>query len=235
MAKIEILAEIGVNHNGDMNLAVELIHAAKENGADAAKFQLYDARKLFPKENNEWYEYNCRTELSREQVNLLFEECEKAKIEFIASVFDVQRVTWLEEIGVLRYKIASRSIFDNDLIQAIVRTGKPIIVSLGMWEKEEFPTLGNSVNVDFLYCISKYPTLLTDVNLQGVDFTKYAGFSDHTIGLTAAMAAMSRRARIIEKHFTLDRSMCGPDHKSSMTPEELNELNRFRNELIQCM
>jgi len=232
---MEIIAEIGQNHNGDMNLAIELIHAAKENGADTAKFQLYDARELFPKENNQWYEYNCKTGLSREQVNLLFEECEKVRIEFIASAFDVQRVAWLEEIGVIRHKIASRSISETSLIQAVVCTGKPILASLGMWEKEEFPVLGMSANVAFLYCISKYPTLLTDLNFKRVDFTKYAGFSDHTIGLTASMAAMSRGARIIEKHFTLDKTMYGPDHQGSMKPEELNELNRFRNELTQCM
>lgn len=235
MEKTEILAEIGQNHNGDMNLAVELIHAAKENGADAVKFQLYDARRLFPKENSEWYEYNCKTELSREQVNLLFEECEKAKIEFIASVFDVQRVNWLEEIGVLRYKIASRSIFDSDLIQAVVRTGKPIIASLGMWEKEEFPVLGKSTNIAYLYCISKYPTLLRDLDFQRVDFTEYAGFSDHTIGLTASMVAMARGAGIIEKHFTLDKAMYGPDHQGSMTPSELKQLSQFRTDVVQCM
>ena len=232
---MEIIAEIGQNHNGDMGLAIELIKAAKENGADAAKFQIYNARSLFPKENNEWYDYNCKTELSKDRVSQLYEECEKEKIEFLASAFDVERVSWLEEIGVKRYKIASRSISDGDLIRAVIRTEKRIIISLGMWEKSDFPTFENPSNVDFLYCISKYPTLLEDLNFQKIDFTHYAGFSDHTIGLTAAMVAMARGARIIEKHFTLDKTMYGPDHQGSMEPEELNELNRFRNELTLCM
>jgi len=232
---MEIIAEIGQNHNGDMGIALELIHAAKENGADAAKFQLYDAQSLFPKENNEWYEYNCRTELHRGQVQRLAEECNKIGIEFLASVFDTERISWLEEIGVKRYKIASRSILDTKLIRAVCRTGKPIIISLGMWDKESFPEMDGAASVHFLYCIAKYPVPLEEVNLSRVNFQRYAGFSDHTVGLTASMAALSRGAGIIEKHFTLDKNMYGPDHVSSMTPSELKQLDQFRRELTLCL
>src|SRR4051812_44623481 len=107
-AVIEIIAEIGQNHNGDIDLAVDLIRRAKEHGADVAKFQLYDARALFPKEGNEWFEYNCKTELSRAHLRKLADACEACGIEFMASVFDVERVAWLEDVGVRRYKIASR-------------------------------------------------------------------------------------------------------------------------------
>ena len=122
---MEIIAEIGQNHNGDLDLAKKLIHKAKENGANVAKFQLYDAKTLFPREGNPWYEYNCNTELSRDDVEELFEECSKADIEFMASVFDTTRIGWLEELGVFRYKIASRSIYDQDIIESLKKTNKP--------------------------------------------------------------------------------------------------------------
>ena len=232
---MEIVAEIGQNHNGDLNLAFELIHTAKECGADVAKFQLYDARALFPKRNNEWYEYNCKTELSREQFSLLAKECKMVGIEFLVSVFDVERVSWAEEVGVRRYKVASRSINDKELLQAVTRTGKPMIVSLGMWKGVQFPVIEGAKKVDFLYCISKYPTPLSDVKMASVDFNKYSGFSDHTVGISAALVAFSRGARILEKHFTLDKEMYGPDHSVSMTPDELRQLNKFRIKISQCL
>ena len=125
---MEIIAEIGQNHNGDMGLARELICAAKENGADAVKFQVYDARALFPQENNPWYDYNLSTELTRKDILNLAEFCSEQKIEFFASVFDTQRIAWLEEIHVKRYKVASRSIHDSGLIDALNSTGKQLLV-----------------------------------------------------------------------------------------------------------
>ncbi|MBI5557300.1 MAG: N-acetylneuraminate synthase family protein [Deltaproteobacteria bacterium] len=231
---MEIIAEIGQNHNGDMSLAKELIHAAKENGADAAKFQLYDARSLFPRENNPWFDYNCKTELSMEQLFLLEEECRKADIEFLASVFDIERVSWLEKAGIKRYKVASRSIADAALLAALVQTGKPLLVSLGMWDKTGFPAIA-AKNVGYMYCISKYPVPLNELHLSLVDFQKYIGFSDHSIGITAAFAAFARGCRIIEKHFTLDKGMVGPDHTCSMTPGELHQLHIHRLELDECL
>jgi len=232
---MEIIAEIGQNHNGDMGLAREMIHMVKENGADVAKFQLYDAVKLFPKEANPWYEYNCKTELSREHVRLLNEECIKANIEFMASVFDTERIQWLEEIGVKRHKIASRSIHDTTLINAVCKTGKPLLVSLGMWDKKDFPAIPTKSKVDFLYCISKYPTSLQDLHFNDIDFKKYAGFSDHTIGVNAPVAAIAKGAGIIEKHFTLDKKMYGPDHEGSMTSEELKFIDQFRKDFATMM
>jgi sialic acid synthase SpsE len=230
----EIIAEIGQNHNGDMEIARELIMRAKENGADAVKFQVYDAKKLFCKENNDWYDYNCKTELSKEQLFLLAQECLKNDIEFMASVFDVERVAWLEEINVKRYKIASRSIKDAGLIDTLSKTGKPLIVSLGFWNSLEFPAMGTK-KIDFLYCISKYPAPLDEVKLGSVDFKRYAGFSDHTVGITAAVAAFARGARIVEKHFTLDKEMFGPDHSGSMDLNDLRSLNQFRREIELCL
>lgn len=232
---MEIIAEIGQNHNGDMDLACELIRKAKENGADVAKFQLYDAKTLFPKEGNPWFEYNCKTELSRQQLELLANECERVGIEFMSSVFDVERVQWLEELGVKRYKIASRSVYDDALIRAVTATGKPVIISLGMWNQPVFPKIVAQGALQYLYCISRYPTELRDLNLSKVDFSQYAGFSDHTIGITAGIAAMALGAKIVEKHFTLDQTMYGPDHAGSMIPSELKQLSVFRNELQACL
>jgi sialic acid synthase SpsE len=231
----EIIAEIGQNHNGDMGLARELIHAAKENGADVAKFQLYNAVTLFPKKNNPWYDYNCQTELSRDQVLELADECQHVGIEFMSSVFDRERIIWLEEINVKTHKVASRSITDTSLIEALGKTGKRILVSLGMWGKSDFPKISSEGKVEFLYCISKYPTPLEDLKISKVNFEQYAGFSDHTIGITAPSVALARGSQIIEKHFTLDRTSYGPDHAGSMTPEELAVLNKFRCELEQCL
>lgn len=233
--KVEIIAEIGQNHNGDMALARELIHAAHEGGADVAKFQLYDAVALFPREGNEWFEYNCKTELSRNQVSDLATECAKIGIEFMASVFDVDRIVWLEEVGVKRHKIASRSIREEGLINALAATGKPLLVSLGMWGEKEFPKIDASGGVGFLYCVSEYPTELEELHLSDVDFTRYAGFSDHTIGIHAPQTALARGAAIVEKHFTLDKQMYGPDHAGSMTPGELRELDSFRRDLVRSL
>lgn len=232
---MEIIAEIGQNHDGDLDRALEMIRICAEAGADTAKFQVYDARALFPREGNPWFEYNCATELSRDAVLRLADACRKAGIEFMASVFDEERVAWLEEAGVRRYKIASRSIRDEALFAAIAATGKPVIASLGWWAEPEFPAIAAPGGVGFLHCVSKYPTPLEDVRLADIDFTRYAGFSDHTIGLTAPMAALARGAGIVEKHVTLDKLAHGPDHACSMEPEDLRCLCTYRNELEKCL
>lgn len=232
---MEIIAEIGQNHNGDMELAKKLIRSAKNNGADAAKFQVFDADKTFGKANNPWYEYNRKTQLTCENVLFFADECAKAGIEFLASVFNPDRVKWLEKAGVKRYKIASRSINDRELIEAVASTGKPMIVSLGHWYNPGFPEIKSAAKVSFLYCIAKYPANFTDLKLSDVDFKKYAGFSDHTAGITASQVAISRGAQIIEKHFTLDKSYYGPDHSGSMTPDELRQIHEFRLKAVKCL
>jgi N-acetylneuraminate synthase/N,N'-diacetyllegionaminate synthase len=232
---MEIIAEIGQNHNGDMQLARRLIAEARAAGADVAKFQVYDARALFPKQGNEWFDYNCKTELSRNDVETLARDCKDEGIEFMASVFDVERIAWLEDVGMRRYKIASRSVKDRALIEAVAETGKPMLVSLGMWDGVDFPQISSRGEVEFLYCVSKYPTEMSDLHFGKVDFSRYAGFSDHTIGIDAATIALSRGARVIEKHFTLDKTMHGPDHSGSMTPAELSALCRFGATLARAL
>ena len=233
--KTEIIAEIGQNHNGDMRLAKELIRASKDSGADVAKFQVYNARALFrPKLNNPWFDYNWVNELKKEDIFRLADFCSKVGIEFMASVFDLERIEWLEEVGVKRYKIASRSVADKDLIRGVAATGKPMIVSLGAWQGKDFPKIASDGAVDFLYCVSKYPTPLSELRLSKVDFTKFSGFSDHSEGTTAACASFVLGSRILEKHLTLDKSAFGPDHACSMTPSELSYMHKFRIDWEQC-
>ena len=223
-----LIAEIGQNHNGDIGLAKELISAAKTNGADIAKFQFYDARALFSAKDNPWYDYNIKTELSYRDVEILFDYCTKADIEFMVSSFDVERLKFVESLGVSRHKVASRSIADPDLINTALGTGKEVYISLGHWKDEEFPVFSQPGDAKYLYCVSKYPTEIEDIKFKSVSFDRYDGFSDHTIGIDIAKVAIARGAKIIEKHFTLDHKMYGPDHSCSMLPDELAELDRFR-------
>jgi len=218
-----IIAEIGQNHNGDMEIAKKLVSLAKENGADIAKFQLYEVDSIFPP-TFEWYKEAKESQLAREQVLELANWCKVVGIEFMASVFDPERVEWCQEAGMKRYKIASRSIYDKKLIKDIASTGKDIIASLGMYHEKGFPRINTRGKVDFLYCIAKYPALPEDLDFLGVDFNKYSGFSDHTIGIEAVLVAIARGAKIIEKHFTINKKMHGPDHALSMEPDELKQI-----------
>jgi N-acetylneuraminate synthase/N,N'-diacetyllegionaminate synthase len=225
--KVLKIAEIGHNHNSDMELAKKMIQEAKDCGADIAKFQLYDVNKLpFSDEEkkNGIYDDLKLGQLTKEQLKILKDECDRVGIEFFASAFDIERVGWLEEIGVKRHKIASRMITDKDFIKAVEDTGKPIIVSLGWWNKPEFPEIKNC---EFLYCISKYPTEDRDLINFPDKFDKYTGFSDHTIGTKWAKKAIDRGAKIIEKHFTLDKKMFGCDQAGSAEPQELKEICNY--------
>ena len=142
---------------------------------------------------------------------------------------DLLRVEWLEDLNVKRYKLASRSIYDDSLIKCLESTNKPIIASLGYWIKD-YPSLDflpKIANSKYLYCISSYPTQPYELSFSNINFTNISGFSDHTIGLYASFISISLGASIIEKHFTLDKTLYGPDHSCSMVPSELNELVSF--------
>ena len=223
-AKILLTAEIGHNFNGDITLAKYMIKMAKICGADRAKFQVYNTDTLgIAPERVEVIEDLRKSELTKEQVKELKDECDKNKIEFMASAFDVERVGWLEELGVKRHKIASRSIYDEDLIQAMVNTGKPIIASLGKVDERGIP----DIKADFLYCVAKYPPTTMDMLKFPKDFRKYAGFSDHTLGINWTIKAIKRGAKIIEKHFTIDKTMPGRDQAGSAEPRELKKISEF--------
>ena len=226
----KIIAEIGQNYDGSLENAIELIKLAKLSGADIAKFQIFNPVEIFTEEDNPWWEYNLANELSKDDVSKLNAECVKQGIEFMASVFDLERLQWVLDLGVKRVKIASRSINDQQLIEASVESGKEVIISLGHWNGSILPYQQHK-NVRHLHCISKYPTELAEINLRGVDFSSVDGFSDHSIGVTASVYAMCNGARLIEKHFTDDQTKPGPDHGCSATPEEMAFLCKLRDEL----
>ncbi len=205
-----IIAEIGQNHCGEMWLAKSLITEAMLEEADLVKFQLYDHNMLY-KDHPEISD----VALSFSQAKMLFDYGEKIGIEVFFSVFDVERVKWCEEIGVKRYKIAKN--LGDETVLAIIDTGKLVISS-----RELSPTMFDEYKQ--LYCVSKYPTLLSDLHF---DFDNgFIGFSDHTIGLDAAKIALARGASIIEKHFAVDHHT-GIDAEWSMTPEDLKGLKRW--------
>ncbi len=211
-----IIAEIGQNHCGNMGLAKDLIKLARVNGADLVKFQLFDPDKLYTPDFKLYKEVK-EAELSFENAKTLFDYGKKVGMEVFFSVFDTERVKWCEEIGVKRYKIACK-MRDKEVWQAICRTGKPTIISY--YEPEEFP-YGLS-NTSMLYCVPMYPTPLNELHFN-LHELRWSGFSDHTIGLSASKIALARGAKIIEKHFAIDK-FTGVDAFLSMTPDELKEL-----------
>lgn len=221
-----IIAEIGGNHCGDMSRARELIRLAKYGGADIAKFQLYDVDKIKrPGDTN--YDELKKVQLSKNQMYMLNECCQKNGIEFMASVFDMERFEWTESINMKRYKIASRSIYDTELIDKIVSTNKPIIASLGAWKEPWFPEF----KVDFLFCKSRRnilkhglynPPMPESFSAKG-----YVGFSDHYVGMEWIKIAIGRGAEIIEKHFTIDKNLPGWDQPGSMDLVDLISLKKI--------
>ncbi|KKL56963.1 hypothetical protein LCGC14_2240160 [marine sediment metagenome] len=239
---IFIVAEIGINHGGDLSKAKELIEKAKASGAEAAKFQLYDPRQRPDIEEHPFKEVLLKSKLTKRMLYELKEMCDRNYIEFMCSVFDVERVGWLEEIRVERYKIASKCVYDKELIGEILLTGKDIIVSSGYLDAEigwpdNLLEAWVKQRVSYLYCVSKYPATLKDLDLRNTVFSpaQYVGYSDHTIGITACLLAMCRGARIIEKHLTLDKMADGPDHILSALPDELELLCKFRDEIERIL
>jgi N-acetylneuraminate synthase/N,N'-diacetyllegionaminate synthase len=220
MSKVLVVLEIGHNHNGNLRLAKLMIEEAKKCKADIAKFQLYDTDKIKKPYQSRYSELKF-AELTKEDLKELKEHCDKVGIEFMASAFDAERVQWLEEVGVKRHKLASRSIRDTETIKAMEATKKPIIASLGDWENQlEFPKIKNS---QFLYCVAEYPATINALNFPK-HFEDYAGFSDHTEGIDWAKESVRRGATIIEKHFTLDKKLPGHNQEGSCDPTEAKDL-----------
>ncbi len=211
-----IIAEAGHNGNGSMKVNKALIEEAKECGASAIKFQLYDVLKIKHFYQSRYAEL-WAAQLEREDILELKNYADRVGIEFMASAFDPERVQWLEEIWVKRHKLASRSIFDKELIEAMEKTGKPIIVSLGHWREKEFPRIKNAK------FFADYPALpgLPD------DFERYDGLSDNTIGMETCVEAVKRGAKIIEKHFTLDKHLPGYNQAGSADPTDFKDFCKF--------
>ncbi len=238
-----IIAEIGANHNRSLSLAKEMIDAAVEAQADAVKFQIYSAETLYsqktPRHSNykkNLWELIKEIETPRNWLSELKNYCLKKDIIFFATPFDYQAVDELDEVSNL-FKVASFEIVDLQLIDYIAKKGKPIIISTGLANMEEIEDAyvtclkARNPNIAFLQCASIYPAPARIMNLKAMKtmskgFDVITGLSDHTQGIHISVAAAAMGARIIEKHYTLDRKMEGPDHPFAIEPEELKELVR---------
>jgi N,N'-diacetyllegionaminate synthase len=248
--KTLIIAEAGVNHNGDMTLAKKLIDVAADAAADLVKFQTFNADRLVssgaPKA-----EYQTRTtdagetqhamirklELDREMHEALLAHCQSRGVGFFSTGFDVESIDMLVELGLDRFKIPSGEITNLPYLRHVGRYGKPVILSTGMASLDEvgaaIDVLEHSgtprTRITVLHCNTEYPTPMADVNLRAMltirdAFNVEVGYSDHTQGIEVAIAAVALGASIIEKHFTLDRNLPGPDHKASLEPDELKAM-----------
>jgi len=219
-----IIAEVGVNHQGDVNLARKLVDSARESGADAVKFQLFKSQKL-------WKDDRIKDlELSFSDMKMLHRHCEEIGIEFLCTPFGVEELIFLTPF-LKRVKIASGCLQRYELLYAAHQTGLPVILSTGMSTLEEIEhALGIlAINVTLLHCTSSYPCPVVDVNLKVMDtlhrhFGLPVGYSDHTRGITVSIAAAARGATVIEKHLTFDVGANGPDHKASIEPLEFGKM-----------
>jgi N-acetylneuraminate synthase/N,N'-diacetyllegionaminate synthase len=239
-----IIAEIGANHNRSLALAKEMIDVAAEAGADAAKFQIYSAPTLYSAKDAPGLGYDGgnvtklieSVKTPREWLPELSEYCRKRGVIFFAAPFDMAAVDELDEVSGL-FKIASFEIVDLPLIKKAASKGKPMIIATGLADMGEIEDalgvcreLGND-NVALLQCASCYPSPASIMNLRGMETMRRAfgapvGLSDHTLGIHISVAAVAMGASIIEKHFTMDRTMNGPDHSFAIEPDELRELVR---------
>jgi N,N'-diacetyllegionaminate synthase len=245
-----IIAEAGVNHNGDLSLAHRLIDVAAGAGADLVKFQTFVADHLAsadaPKAQYQQDTLGSgetqhamlrRLELTREMHESLIEHCALRRIKFLSTAFDLHSIDLLVDLGVALFKVPSGEITNLPYLRHIGRFGKPVILSTGMATLSE---VGAALKVlkeagtpqhqlTVLHCNTEYPTPAADVNLRAMltirdSFDVPVGYSDHTAGIEVAIAAVALGATVIEKHFTLDRNMPGPDHKASLEPDELKAM-----------
>lgn len=248
MNKTFIIAEAGVNHNGDMEIAKQLIDIAAEAGVDAIKFQTFKAENLASKDaakaayqmentdvSESQFEMLKKLELSYEMHLELMQHCKEKKIEFLSTPFDIESLEVLMNLGISLIKIPSGEITNLPFLRAISKYNCPIILSTGMSDLEEIKEAiqvlksnGNE-SISVLHCNTQYPTPFIDVNLNVLQTLKEElklsiGYSDHTEGIEIPIAAVAMGAEIIEKHFTLSHELDGPDHKASLEPSELRAM-----------
>lgn len=248
--KTYIIAEAGVNHNGDMNIAKRLIEVAKAAGANAVKFQTFKTELLVSK-NAPKADYQKATtdaaenqfdmikklELSVEDHAVLIDYCREVGIEFLSSPFDLESIDLLHEIGLPLFKIPSGEITNLPYLKKIAAFNKSVILSTGMSTLEEVEEAVNLIvangtdknKITLLHCNTEYPTPYEDVNLKAMQALKETfgvevGYSDHTQGIEVPIAAVALGATVIEKHFTLDKSLPGPDQLASLDPQELKQM-----------
>jgi len=249
--KVIIIAEAGVNHNGDIQTAKQLIDVAVEADVDYVKFQTFKAEtivsptakkaayqaKNIEDDDNSQFKMLKKLELSHEDHLILMDYCKQKNIQFFSTAFDLEGIDYLDSLGLKMFKIPSGEITNYPYIRAVAKKNKPIILSTGMaklGEIEEALSIlikngANRENITVLHCNTEYPTPMEDVNLKamltiGQAFGVKIGYSDHTLGIEVPIAAVALGASVIEKHFTLDRNLKGPDHKSSLEPNELKAM-----------
>lgn len=240
-----VIAEIGVNHNGNVELAKRMIRSASDCGVDAVKFQTFVSEDLvtedaktarYQQENafeDSQLEMLKKLELSFDDFFELKKYAEECGVMFLSSPFDFKSVDMLEELDVSLYKLGSGELTNFELIDYVLRTDKPLIISTGMATLEEirqtYSHIENRDNLVILHCITGYPTSFEEANLNFIrtlqnEFDVPIGFSDHSPGIELPIAAVALGACVIEKHFTLDRTLEGPDHKASLNPEEFKAM-----------
>ena len=229
-----IIAEAGLNHDGEFAQAKELIKKAVKVGVDAIKFQTYKTEKFIRKGDKNFALFKSLELRDKDWIDLS-KLAQKLGIIFFSSVWDEDSVDLLARLNALAYKIGSADLTNLPLLSYVARKKKPIILSTGMSEIKEIEEALNVIystgnkNVALLHCISRYPADYKELNLLTIKtmkdkFRVPVGFSDHTIGITGSLAAVALGANIIEKHFTLDKNLPGPDHKLSLEPDEFREM-----------
>jgi len=223
---LTIIAELGINHNGNKALLFELCRSAIINGADYVKVQLYSSMALFGDDSRSYLELDYDT------INDLKMYTEDHGKELVASVFDHERLEWCEKLGMKRYKIASRTLRDDkEFTGDVVNVGKPVYISLGMHQEID-PQFFIKANVSLFYCVSEYPAYYPEERVVFSFSDKFCGWSDHCLGISYALFAIANGASFIEKHYTLDKSdMTHRDHIGSMNANELMILNTYGREL----
>lgn len=256
-----IIAEAGVNHNGDMDLAFKLIDIAVDAGVDVVKFQTFQS-ELLVTENAKKAEYQINSnlthesqfemlkklEISKEDHLKLIEHCNRSSIEFLSTAFDLESLEFLKTLNLQRIKIPSGEITNLPYLEQVAKIGLPTILSTGMAKLGEIEAavdilISNGMerkSLTILHCNTEYPTPFQDVNLRAMvsiaqSFGVDVGYSDHTDGIEVAIAAVSLGAKVIEKHFTIDKNLPGPDHKASLDPVELKKMVRSIRNIEQAL
>jgi N,N'-diacetyllegionaminate synthase len=249
-APVYVIAEAGVNHDGDLGRARELVDAAAEAGADAVKFQTFDPRAIVVAGGRPAAYQRERAGAEDQQAMLaqvalgagaferIAEHARDRGITFLSTPFDEDSAALLARLGVEAYKVGSGELTNLPFLDALGRRGKPMLISTGMADLSEIGAAVTTVRaagagpIALLHCVSSYPTPPEEANLRAMDTLREAfpgvvvGYSDHCLGLDVTLAAVARGAELVERHLTLDRSAPGPDHALSLVPEELAELVR---------
>lgn len=234
-SSVYVIAEAGSNFDGKLSQARELIDVAAAAGVDAVKFQLFRADVLYPDKSKPVHSKVKECELPREWLGELVAYSKSRNIDFLATPFDSEAIDLLEEVGVKAYKWGSSETTNHRLLLQAARTGKPIYLSTGMCtmadisEAVDVLDMNGCPQVTILHCYAVYPTAYEDANLRVMNtlrhaFHKAVGFSDHSLGITLPIVAVALGATVIEKHFTLDRTLKGPDHSYALEPKELTEM-----------